>query len=252
MLEELNDTFSTFGLKSKEISIYLLCLRSKHGMFVSEISKLSKIKRSTVNLMLERLIKKGFISFCVEGNRKCFTAESPDSILHNLQDSVNDFHDIIPILKAEHPEQTKTKFKVFDDKDVMDRIFNDIILTMRRIPGKEILAISSGDDIFSVMPKHNKQFINKRIRERIPIRWIAPKSDELEKFLKNEKESFRKMKFFDSKKYPFNIEIDIYGNKIAFFILEGRPMGAIIENESLAKSLRSVFCLLWSFLPKEK
>ena len=248
MVEDIQNTLSIFGLKPKEISIYLVCLRSKHGMFVSGISKLTKIKRSTVNLILERLIKKGFISFCVEGNRKCFAAESPDAILHNLQDSVNDFHDIIPILKAEQIESSKTRFKVFDEKNMIEKIFNDIILTMRRRPGEKILAISSGEDIFSVMPNHHKKFIDKRIKERIPIKWIAPESEKLKKIFKEDKQSLREMKFFDSKKYPFNVEIDIYGNKIAFFILEGRPMGAIIENESLAKSSASIFNLLWHLI----
>lgn len=116
---------------------------------------------------------------------------------------------------------------------------------MNKEPQKELLAISSGEDVFEITPEHQKQFINKRIKERIPIRWIAPDEPISRKLDETSAKEFRKIKFFDSKKYQFHIEIDVYANKIALISLSKEHGGVIIENKSLAESFRSLFNLLW-------
>lgn len=126
----------------------------------------------------------------------------------------------------------------------------DSLLTMKinRDPRKEILAISSGEDVFQASPEHQKKFINKRTKEHIPIRWIAPEGKISRKLDETSKAEYRKMKFFDSKKYQFHIEIDVYSDKIALINFSKELGGVIIENKGLAESFRSLFNLLWDSL----
>ncbi len=248
--ENIKHCLDKLGLKENEISVYLACLDHKEGMFVAEIARLTKIKRSSVLLVLDRLIKKGFVSFHTKGRRKRFCSEAPESILFSLEESVKDFRNMVQMLKLVACSDQKTKVRFFEGKEGIEKIYTDTLLTMRisKDPGKEILAISSGNDVFALLPKHERDFIQKRVKERIPIRWIAPKGAIAEKLEKTSVKEYRQIKSFDSKKYPFHVEMDIYGKKISLMNFNGEPVGVIVENQQLAESFRSMFNLLWSFL----
>ena len=246
MLEDARQVLNRLGLKDAEISVYAALLENKQGLFVSEITKAAKIKRSTVNLILDRLTKKGFITYHLDGARKLFSAEQPESILFRFEDSLNDLRGLIPLLRITSGSDKKTKVRFFEGREGVEKIFTDILLAMKvsRDPNKEIVAVSSGKDIFKILPDHQKQFMDKRAKERVPLRWIAPESEISRGFDTGQKDA-RTMKFFDGKKYQFNIEIDVYGDKIALINLDKEPNGVIIENRPLATSFKSLFNLLW-------
>ena len=96
--------------------------------------------------------------------------------------------------------------------------------------------------------KIQKQFIDKRVKEQLAVRWIAPNDQTSRQFSKTASQEFRQIKFIDPQKYPLHLDLNIYGHKISILSLEGKPAGVIIENEILASSLRSIFNLLWNLL----
>lgn len=247
MLEDVGKILNRIGLKDPEIKVYLTCLENKQGLFVSEIAKKTGIKRSTVNLIIDRLTERNFITYHLDGSRKLFSAEPPESLLFHLEDSLSDLRGLIPLLRITSGGDKKTKIRFFEGKEGVEKIYTDTLLTLKinRDPKKELLAISSGADVYDLIPEHRKQFINKRVKERIPIRWIAPEDKISRKLDETSAKEFRQMKFFDKRKYQFNIEIDVYADKIALISLSGERNGVIIENKSLAESFRSLFNLLW-------
>lgn len=247
MIKDVGKILARLGLKESEIMVYLSCFQHEEGLSVAQITRLANIKRSTVNLIIERLAQKGFITFHIEGNHKVFFAEAPEVILFNMEDSLSELRSIIPLLKTMGGQDKTTSIRFFEGIQEVEKLFSDQILTMKmnKNPNKEILAISSGKDVFEIFPNHQNKFINKRVKERIPIRWIAPESELSKDMVKNSKEQFRQIKFFDNKKYPFKIEIDIYANKISLNNLNKNPIGVIIENKDLSGSFRSLFNLLW-------
>lgn len=247
MLEDIQKILNRIGLKDNEIKVYLTCLENKQGLFVAEIATKTGIKRSTINLILDRLSGKGFVTYHLDGSRKLFSAESPETLLFHFEESLTDLRGLIPLLHIASGADKQTKIRFFEGKESVEKIYTDILLTMKinKNPKKEILEISSGEGTFEVMPEHRKQFINKRIKERIPIRWLAPDDETARKLDETSAQEFRKIKFFDSKKYKFNVEIGIYANKVSLISLSKEHGGVIIENKSLAESFRSLFNLLW-------
>lgn len=250
MPEKVKQTLEKLGLKEHEIKVYFTCLANKQGLFVAEITKLTGIKRSTVNLILDRLVKKGFVTFHVDGSRKLFSAESPESLLFQFEDSLNDLRHLIPLLHMAAGADKKTNVRFFEGKDALDKILTDVLITLKLAHGerKELLEISSGQDVFEVQPDHRRKFIDRRIKERIPLRWISPESPLARELDKTSKKEHRKIKFFDSKKYQFQMEVDIYADKIALIDLGKDPSGVIVENKLLADSFRSLFNLVWDHL----
>lgn len=244
------EMLSNLGLKEADTRVYFTCLENKQGLFVAEVTSLTGIKRSTVNLILERLEERGFVTHHLDGARKLYSAEPPESLLFNFEEQVKDLRGLIPLLRIAGGGDKKTKIRFFEGKEGVDKIYTDTLLTlkMNRDPKKELLAISSGEDVFQTMPEHEKRFIGKRVKERIPLRWIAPESKVSRELDKTSAKEFRKMKFFDGKKYQFHIEIDVYADKIALINLGKEKSGVIIENEELSHSLRSLFNLIWDSL----
>jgi sugar-specific transcriptional regulator TrmB len=249
MIESIVDVLNKIGLKENEVRVYLTCLENKQGLFIYEITSLTKLKRSSVNLILDRLIQKGFLTHHFDGSRKKFSAESPESLVFQLEESTKDLRGLIPLLRFVSGNNKKTKIRFFEGKEGVEKIYADTLLTIRVQKTKsELLAISSGEDVFQASPTHQKQFIDKRIKEQIPIRWIAPESKISRELDKTSSKEFRKMKFFDSKKYQFHIEIDVYADSIAIISLSKEPSGVIIEDKILSESFRSLFNLLWNSL----
>lgn len=249
MPQNVKEILEKLGLKEPEVRVYFACLEHKEGLFVAEITKLTGIKRSTVNLILERLAKKGFITFHLDGSRKLFSAESPEALLFQFEDSLSELRHLIPLLRIAAGKDKKTNIRFFEGREALEKILSDVLITLKMTRGsKELLEISSGQDVFEVQPDHRKKFIDKRIRERIPLRWIAPESKLAREIDKTSKQELRKIKYFDSKKYEFQIEIDVYSDKIALIDLGKYPSGVIVENKLLADSFRSLFNLLWDHL----
>lgn len=247
MLEEAQKTLGALGLKGQDIKVYLTCFAHTEGLFVAEIAQLTGIKRSSINLVLERLHAKGFITYHLDGARKRYTAIEPEALLLRFEESLGDLKGLIPLLRATSSSYKKTKIRFFEGHEGTKSVFRDVLQTMKisRDPHKEVVAFTSGKDIFEKLPEHQKQFIDKRVKAHVPVRIIASDDAAGRELERKGKEELREIRFFNSKKYPFKIEIDIYGNSIAFVNFDDELSSVIVENKVLAQSFKGLFNLVW-------
>ncbi len=248
MLKKAQRHLIDLGLKENEAEIYLACLQKPMGLFVHEIVNITGIKRSTIDIVLQRLIKHNFASRHKEGARWVYCAESPDKISYSVQNKIEDFNDFIPSLLNLMDQGHGTNVRFYDGMQGVERIFDDILLTNKRLINKdhELFIMSSGKDLISLLPNHYKQFVQKRIRNGIPARVLAPDNKVCHRLYKASKIQLRTTKFFNEDIYPFKTEIDIYGDKVAMInFTEPGIMGTVIENRAIASSMVSVFNMLW-------
>jgi sugar-specific transcriptional regulator TrmB len=247
---QITKTLSRLGLKETEVAVYLACLQSADGLFASEIARLTASKRSTTDLILARLLEQGYLTYHINGSRKRYYAEPPEKLLSQFEDTLDEIRSCIPLLHMAGGSDSESKVRFFSGQSGLEHMFHDILLTMRmsRDPKKEILLISSGRDVFETLPDHQRQFIDKRVKAKIPTRWIAPKAEAMKRMEQSAKEELRSIKFFNGKKYPFTMEIDIYATSLALMNLRSKPSGVIIENKQVADSFRSLFGVLWEAL----
>lgn len=249
---DLETVFDKVGLKPSEGKVYLACLKSPAGgLHVKEIASQVEIPWSSVKLILERLEDKGFITHHTEENRKVYSAESPAKVLYNLQETADSFKTIMPLLSISQFGGKPSKVRFYEGKEVVREVYDDILMVLKYAEGakKEYLAISSTIELREIDPEYMDRWIEKRVKEKISLRWIARKAEmEHEPFSKTQ-EYLRKIKLIDEKKYPFHMELAIYGDSIALMSLEEIPAGIIIENEKLASSFRSIFNFFWDSLP---
>lgn len=249
MYQDAFDALGKIGLKRDEARVYLACLRSRTGLFVHEITRISGVKRSTVDLILRRLLARHFLTSFREGQRRKFAAESPERILFDFQREMEDFRNVIPMLMrlGAHADQTRVTFH--EGISGVKTIFDGMNLTMKSLPINEriVYSIAPGRQVEKLQPRFRQQFIDRRVQNRISVRMIAVR-DEPNQTWPSSTRDLRLTKMFDGKKYPFGIELTVAHDKImllSFF----RPVGGIsIQNKVIADSLRSLFNLLWDLL----
>lgn len=246
---DVEDVLIKVGLRENEGKVYLTLLQNNPGLNVAKITQITSLKRSTINLILDRLIARGFVSFHIEEAHKVFNAEDPSRILLNLEDTVTDLKNIIPLLSTSKFGGIKSQVRFFDGSNTVSKIHRDIILATKYSDHKELLAFSSGADLYEADSENVEKFVKERVKTGLFLKWIAPEDEFTKKrFISTSKDELREVKFFNKQKYPFNIQINIYANCVALISLKSNMSGAIIENAAIADSFRALFNLLWDSL----
>src|SRR3989344_7228727 len=96
-IQETKDTLRELGLANEEIEVYLAMLKLGSNL-ASKISEETKINRSHVYQLLERLITKGFVSYVIKENRKYFSAVNPEKIVQIVKEREQKLKNILPNL----------------------------------------------------------------------------------------------------------------------------------------------------------
>lgn len=249
MYQDIYDCLAKLGLKRKEASVYLACLRQKQGLFVHEIVTASRLKRSTVDLILKRLLAQHIVSSFREGRRRKFVAEPPERILFQFQRGLDDFRALVPILMHFGAGEEQTRVTFHEGTKGVQSVYDDVIVTLNRLPAPERICycVSSGRDVERINPHFRRQFIDRRVRNEIFVNMIAVRGTPSKTWPSSHRDR-RITKMFDGKHYPFKIELNVYDDKI-FIASFRRPIGGVVvRNRSIASSLRSLFLLLWDLV----
>ncbi|MCX6743564.1 MAG: hypothetical protein NT116_04985 [Candidatus Parcubacteria bacterium] len=102
------------------------------------------------------------------------------------------------------------------------------------------------DELYGLFSEkeHTEMMTKRRIGERIKskIFYTTKKGPVLKS---SDKEMLREAKYVSEKEFPFKAGIDIYEHYVAIYTFKGKIMGVIIENEDIAKTLKSIFEMLW-------
>ena len=247
MFNEAIDQLSELGLKKNEAQVYLACLRKPYGIHVHEIADLTDVKRSSIDVILQRLRERGFVIRFKEGQRWLYRAETPEKIAFSFEEKIADFKSFAPYLSQAMSSGPVPNVRFYEGISGVSKVYDDILLaTSSEGSTKGVLTISSGKDLLKLLPGHHKQFIRKRINRQIRVRLLAPDNSLTRKLFASEESSLRHTRYFNEQAHPFKVEVNIYANKIALVnFSDPGIMATVIENNEIAASFRSIFELLW-------
>ncbi len=249
MARDIERYFSDLGMKPEEAKVYLACLKRPNGLFVHEIVRNTNIKRSTTDLILNRLRKCSFVSRHRDGARWVYCAEPPEKISFSFEKKLEGFRTILPLLMKQFHTGALPVVRFFEGNEGLEQLFDDILLTCKALPmeKRELLIISSGYNLLKALPEHEQRFIKKRVKQNISVRILAPNDKITQQIYKTDPMSLRKTKFFDGKTYPFSVEMNIYADKIALLdFSDSGATGTIIQNSEITSSVNSLFRMLWA------
>ena len=231
----IEETLQELGLNRRESICYssLLELGSSR---VGDIIKKTGIPSSKIYEILDKLIKRGFVTHVIKNNVKHFQASDPKTLLNYIEERKRKIEEIMPQLLLKQKLSKKQSVEIFEGQKAIFTLFTDLIEDTK--PNELYLVFSINEENKS--DQANLFFKNLALRrkeKKLDIR-----------LLKNinyyVKETHTKLKLRYTK---FNLPqgITIFRNYIIILSWVESPVAIKIESDVFANQLREFFLDLW-------
>lgn len=231
-----------FGLKPQEAAVYLACLQLGQSV-VSQIAAQAGVQRTFVYDIVKHLVGAGLLSEVEIKGKLHYGAVSIDKFKALQEEKINRLEALMPEIKALiKTVGDKPRVQFFEGASGIQVALED---TLRQPNNGAILAFATAEGYYSQDKSFIASYLKRRVKKGIQVHAIGPDIPINREYAAQDKEQLRETRLVDPKLYPFTNEIDIYENKVAIMSLQGELLSVIIESESVAKTLRSIFELAW-------
>ena len=246
MIKELE----SMGLTNGEARVYHAL--SKIGISsVGPISDASKVHRSIIYLILEKLIEKGLVSFIVEDNTKKYQASPPNSLLQllekqkdQIEDKKEDIMGIFPSilsLQSRGKRSTATLYSGFQGVinvtfNILDKLKEGEEYYMFNLPAVQPEHHHANWEKFQIMREkkkiHGKQLYNPDVNDKV---------------LKDRNSH----KYVDARRMPINFKTPptyyyVYKDVTVISLSQGvEPIAVEIINQEVADGFKAYCNWLW-------
>jgi sugar-specific transcriptional regulator TrmB len=240
------DELQQIGLSEKEAKVYLATLTLGKAT-AQEIAKKCDLKRPTTYFTIDVLMKKGLMSSVYEGKKQFFMAENPDRLV-----------DVFEARQAEIRRQGEKLKKLIPDLKQL-RPKTDGGPVVKYYTGKEgalsmakslaTLADKRGvwimypyDTVQSLYTPEELEKINFR-RVNRQVYGHALYTAEHETLA--EDEFSKRHKIENTNKFPVTADIAVYGDIVRLTSFDKDVLGVMIEDPSIAETVRTLFKFAW-------
>jgi len=157
-MEKIKNILKKIDMSDKQIEVYLAILRNPKTN-ISNISRNSNIKRTTVYAHLEELLKKGFITKTIKWKTILYLAEDPKNILKNFEEKKRALIDAMPLLKDIYDNlKTDTKVRIFEWKTEIKNFYEKMSNSTT-----DIYTFFSPEKYFKIFSKENSDEFNSQV-----------------------------------------------------------------------------------------
>ncbi|MDQ1283846.1 MAG: Transcriptional regulator, TrmB [Patescibacteria group bacterium] len=236
-----------FGLDKKETQTYLSLLELGESN-IERISNKSGVKRTTLYDVIASLRRKSLVGITVRKNKKYYYAEDPRKLEDQLEERKAKLNTILPeLLSIANFIDKKPKIRYFEGIEGIKEVYRDTL----NYPKTETLAWVSVDAVnhFDIDWLWNF-YVLKRAENKIWQRSIAPDVDYMKNVKTHDQKHLRQTRLISPEKFPFEVEINLYGNGSIGIMSFKEQIGMIIESKKIYNTLKSIFELNWQSLAK--
>ena len=234
MQNDLLSTLKDIGLEPKEADIYLSVLKLGKAS-ITDIAKVSEIKRTTVYEYVNKLVKDGLFHKTAQGKRLIYVAEDPSKLIRLLEHKRKKAASILQDLQDIYaPASHKPHIKLYEGIEGIHSIYDEIANTSHTV-----YSTFSAEKLFSVFAEKDaeefqatiynkggqlKELIENNPAGRSYIKHILPKEVGSAKLL--------------PKDFAVAVDLIVAGDKVAMISLVNL-VGIIIENPEIAELQRN-------------
>lgn len=233
------------GISPAESNVYLILLKlgnSKAGQIISRVD----LSSSNVHEALEKLSKRGLVSFIMKNGVKEYSASDPNILelllqkeKQELTEKENNFKELLVQLKSiqtiSQPEQNAEIYLGFNG---LKSAF------------KKLLTSSSKNTDYVFFYKYNAQDADKvnEFFSKMDIEDYYKKVKTRGIFSPEYKELFKKRKNKIEARFtshPIPSSINVFNNKALIISWSERPVGYLIESKEISEMFRQLFETTW-------
>lgn len=233
------------GLNTKEATTYLSILELGEAT-MGQLVKKSKLKRTTLYDLVESLKEKGLISTAKRGKKILYVAENPSKLVEQMEERKQVLEKIVPeLLSIANGITNKPKVRYFEGTEGIKEVYRDVL----RYPKQKIQAWAPENIIYDLDKSFFDDFYTpKLLKQNMFIELIAPSLPIFKDYQEKNTIPTRKIKLINPEKFPFSVEICLYGRDRVGIMSYKDQIGLILESESISNTLRSIFNLQWELL----
>lgn len=244
------DSLKKIGLSENEAKVYLALL-GLGSSTAQQIAQKAELKRPTTYVQLETLMRRGLIASFEKGVKTFFRAEDPEHLKQVLEKEKEEQKERASTLENILPELgnlylsagERPRVRFFEGVEGLKTIQDEFLKSR----AKKIKSVVNVDDVVEIFPTHPEKYAPRRVQKGIESKLIyTSKNGDILK--ESDAQMLRESKFIPPEKFPFSGDLAIYLNNVAMSVHRKKPFGVVIESEEIAKSLESVFDLLWEKL----
>ncbi len=241
------DISETLGISERDFGIYRL-LNAYGAMPASTIAARLKMNRTTVFSALRRLVERGLVCEIPKKGVTWFAATDAEQIhrqgkeqLQKETDRVQSLHKVVELLNTEKGTGTnRPSVTFYEGEDGIVSLFAQSLtlskeqcafLTLEQMPAK-ILAYLQ------------QEYIEEKLNQDVHSRVLIPDSPRARKYRKLDKDGNRETRLVPSSA-EFQTEYIIAEDHVALVDFHPPCIGVLIESPHIAKTMRSVFELVW-------
>lgn len=246
-MEDKLKVLEEIGLSKNEAIVYITLL-DLGSATATKIADKSKLHRTTVYDVLDRLVEKGMASHILKKETKYFEAAEPESLLGILKQREENLLKVLPQLKLSNKmSESKAKATIFEG-------LAGVKTTMRQ----NLETLKDGDTFYVFgVPKNvtdlvGRPFLDwfhkKRIEKKVTM-WHIYNEDAGERMKYMNSLPYTKARYFPPE-YSNPVVTRIHGNKVVFVVWDENPMAVEIDDKRMADAYRKYFKLLWGLAKK--
>ena len=231
------------GLNETEAKIYLAALELGETS-VSRIATKSGVKRTTVYLSMENLMKKGLMSAIKKDGKINYFAEDPRNLEQIMEERKKRIARLMPqLLSFTNLIDRKPTIRYFEETAGIKEVLKDVL----NYPKNEACIMYSDSYITDFETTFfSDYYIPERIKKRIFVRKLLTQSEKLSAIDRTNVSLLQKTRFLPKETFNMEIEILIYGNDKVSIISFEEKIALIIESQKIHSSLKSIFETMWS------
>jgi len=241
--------FEKLGLTKGEIKVYIALIRlgeSTVGPLVYE----SKVTKSKIYDILEKLIGKGLVGYLIKSGTKHFTSSDPHMILEyiskkegELKETKQEVLNTLPELLAQKGKAGERRIaEMYEGFHGVKAIRDELMSSFKS--GETLLVLGAPKIANINWEAWFLEFHKKRIKNKINMK-IIYNSDAKEYGRIRKKMKLTKVKYLPNNLISPNW-IDIFPNAVLFVMILKNPIAFVIRDKDLAKSFESYFDVMWN------
>lgn len=240
------EVLKNIGFEDKEVDIYLALLELGESS-VTEIAKWTNIKRPTCYVVLDSLLKKGFIHKVMSNKKTYYLPQSPKRLESVAAVNLSQIKAIMPDLEILDSSNRGDKPRVlmFEGKDKLDTAYEDLFSYKG-----EIVYMGNLTAALDIFKESYKKLGNIEYSESFSTRVILDDTEISRSYAKKNDSKHHQTRFIPKNLMPFDIDIAMYGNKTIITSVSGDYFSISIQDKKMTSAFKTIFEVMWLQLSK--
>jgi predicted DNA-binding transcriptional regulator len=229
------------GFTEKEASVYLALLELGKGT-VTDVSRLTGLKRSIIYVIVEGLIKRGYANEVPDVKINMYRATDPSVILVQLKGVAKNFSEMLPMFRTlGNRGKTRPKITYHETKEGILKMWDGMS------GNGDAFYIYSSVRSEQYFPNITKRWLREYDWKAHPIgnRHLIPNDSEEFASASDFLAAGERVRCLDELK-SINMDFTLFGKGIAITSFEENPFIVVIESEELVRSIRPLFEIAWA------